>query len=65
MTDVPPFDLRQTVWLSVAKQSEYPDIGNLAGEIERVHYSRRELTVWWADRGVRINLGFDDVKRVP
>lgn len=60
----PKFDMHQTVRLSAAKQAEYRDIGGLLGVVERVHYSMREVTVHWSDRGVRINLGFDDVEAV-
>ena len=62
--DTPKFDLGQMVRLSPAMQREYRDIGNLPGKVDRIDANRRELTVWWGDRGTRINLTFDDVEAV-
>lgn len=58
------FDMRQSVRLIATKQAAYRDVGAAIGMIERIHFSRRELTVWWSGKGVRINLGFDDVEPV-
>ena len=58
------FDLRQMVRLNAAKRVIYPDVALRPGQIERINRERREITVWWPDRGVRINLAFDDVEAV-
>lgn len=60
----PRFDLRQPVRLTSAARLDWPDIGGAVGLIERIHISRRELTVHWGDKGARINLDFDDVEIV-
>lgn len=60
----PKFDLRQMVRLKGAALSEHRDIGTLPGVIERMHFSRNEVTVRWLDRGSAINLSFDDIEPV-
>ena len=61
MTDT-KYDVRQMVRLSAAGREKWPDIGAVPGMIERMHFSRDEVTVRWLALGTAINLGFGDIE---